>query len=71
MPFGMSGPRPARPGGGPDAEGAELVEREHPVQEPFQDVLDTVQLGVTLGVRRFLPGLGVLEGDAVAGQQPP
>jgi vancomycin aglycone glucosyltransferase len=41
---------PARPGGGPDAERSELVEREHPVGEPLQDLLDSVELGVALGV---------------------
>ena len=39
---------PARPGGGPDAERAELVEREHPVREAFQGLLNAVELCVTV-----------------------
>jgi hypothetical protein len=65
----LSGPARAR--GGPDPERAELVERKDPVREAVQDFLDTVELGVALGVRGLLPRLGALEGDAAAGEQAP
>jgi hypothetical protein len=71
MPLGPTLFGPARPGGGPDAERAELVEREHAVREVLQYVLDPVELGVALGVGGFLPGLGALEGDAAAGEEAP
>ncbi|KUL44640.1 hypothetical protein ADL28_39640 [Streptomyces violaceusniger] len=71
MPFGVTGPGPGRAGGGADAERAELVEREEAVREAVQDVLDAVELGVALGVRGLLPGLGALEGDAAASEQAP
>ncbi|MFG3370947.1 Imm53 family immunity protein [Streptomyces sp. NPDC090032] len=35
------------------------------------NVLDTVQLRLTVGVRGLLPGLGALEGDAAAGERGP
>jgi len=60
---------PAGPGGGPDAERAELVECEDPVRETVQDLLYPVQLRIAVGVRRLLPRLGALEGDAAAGEQ--
>ncbi|WUW05715.1 hypothetical protein OG587_44530 [Streptosporangium sp. NBC_01469] len=60
---------PARARGGPDPERAELVEGEHPVREAVKDLLDPVQLRLTLGVGGFLPGLGALEGDTAAGEQ--
>ncbi|GGV08292.1 hypothetical protein GCM10010502_74100 [Kitasatospora aureofaciens] len=41
---------PAAAGGGADAERSELVEGERAVREVFQDVLDSVELGVVLGV---------------------
>lgn len=41
---------PGRPGGGADAEWAELVEGEDSVGEALQDVLDAVELDVALGV---------------------
>jgi hypothetical protein len=66
--LGLLGPAVAA--GGPDAERAELVEREDTVREAVKDVFDPVKLGVTLGVRRFLPGLGALEGDTAAQEQP-
>lgn len=59
---------PARPAGGADAERAELVEREDPVREAIQDLLDPVQLCLAVGVRGLLPRLGALEGDAAAGE---
>ena len=58
-----------KPFGGPDAERSELVERECPVREVMQHVLDAVELGVPVGVRRLLPRLGALEGDTAAGEQ--
>ena len=71
VPLGVSLLGPARPGGGADAERSELVERENAVGESLQHVLDAVELGVSLGVGRLLPGLGALEGDAAAGEQAP
>jgi hypothetical protein len=62
---------PARAAGRADAERPELVEREHVVGEAVEHVLDTVELGIAVGVRRLLPGLGALEGDAAAGEQTP
>jgi hypothetical protein len=50
-------------------ERAELVERECPVGEAVQDVLDPVESGVVVGVGGLLPGLGALEGDAASGEQ--
>lgn len=67
----MSGRGPARTAGGPDSQRPELVEREDPVGEPVQDVLDPVELGVAVGVRRLLPCLRALEGDAAPGEQAP
>jgi hypothetical protein len=69
QPVGTPLSGPARARGGSDAEQAELIEGEDPVREAVQDVLDAVELGVAVGVRRFLPRLGALEGDAVAGEQ--
>ena len=69
QPVGTSLFGPAQARGGADAERAELVEREDPVRETVQHLLDPVQFGVTLGVRGFLPRLGALEGDAAAGEQ--
>ncbi|GFE20633.1 hypothetical protein Sliba_10860 [Streptomyces nigrescens] len=46
FPFG-----PARACGGPDPEWAELVEREDPVGETIQDVLDPVQLRLAVRSR--------------------
>jgi len=71
MALGVTGGSPAGSGDGADAERPELVEREHAVREAFQHLLDAVQLGVTLGVGRLLPGFGALEGDAAAGEQAP
>ncbi|GAA2611437.1 hypothetical protein GCM10010399_47860 [Dactylosporangium fulvum] len=51
QPVGTSLFGPARARGGPDAERAELVEREDPVREAVQDMLDAVEFGVTLGIR--------------------
>jgi hypothetical protein len=51
--------------------GPKLVERENAVGESLQHVLDAVELGVSLGAGRLLPGLGALEGDAAAGEQAP
>ena len=62
---------PTRAVGWADAERSELVESEDPVGEVGGDVLDPLQLGVGLGVGRFLPGPGALEGDALAVQQAP
>ncbi|KUL40111.1 hypothetical protein ADL12_14170 [Streptomyces regalis] len=69
MPFGPALLGPACAGSGPDAERPEPVEREDAVGEAVQNLLDAVELGVALGVRRLLPGLGALEGDAAAGEQ--
>jgi hypothetical protein len=71
MPLGPALLGPARPGGGPDAERPELIEREDTVRETLQHLLDAVQLGIALRVGRFLPRLGPLEGDAAAGEQAP
>jgi hypothetical protein len=49
-----------------DGQRTELVERETTVRVVLQHPLDAVQLGVTLGVVGLLPGLGALEGDALA-----
>jgi hypothetical protein len=64
FPFG-----PARAGGGPDPERAELIEGEHPVREAVNDLLDPVQLRLAVRVGGFLPCLGALEGDTAAGEQ--
>lgn len=48
---------PTGTGGGPDPERPELVEGEDPVREAFEHLLDTVELGVTLGIRGLLAGL--------------
>lgn len=69
VPLGVAGRGPAETAGGADAERAELVEGEHPVREAVKDLLDPVQLRLTVGVGGFLPGLGALEGDAAAGEQ--
>jgi hypothetical protein len=71
MPLGPALLGPARPGGGPDPERPELIEREHPVRETLQHLLDPVRLGVALRVGRLLPRLGPLERDAAAGEQAP
>ncbi|BBC91187.1 hypothetical protein SRO_7558 [Streptomyces rochei] len=42
MPLRLSLLGPARPGGGPDTERPELVEREHPVRELLHDLFDPV-----------------------------
>lgn len=60
---------PAGAGGGADPERAELVEGEDPVGEAVQHFLDPIQLRLSLGIRRLLPGLGALEGDPAAGEQ--
>jgi hypothetical protein len=60
---------PAGPAGRADTRRAELGEGEDPVGDVLDDVLDPVQLGIARGVGGLLPGLGALEGDAVAGEQ--
>src|SRR5699024_8050105 len=60
---------PTGAAGGADTQRSELVEGEGPVGKVGGDVLDPLQLGVAVGVGGLLPGLGVLEGDVVAGQQ--
>src|SRR5438128_275895 len=62
--------RPAGARGRYAYQRAELVEGEGPVRVLGQGVLDAGQLGLPLGVRGLLPGLGPLEGDLVVGQQP-
>jgi hypothetical protein len=64
FPFG-----PARACGGTDPERVELVEGEYPVREAVKDLLDPVQLRLSVGVGGFPPGLGALEGDTAAGEQ--
>ncbi|WP_435056663.1 hypothetical protein [Streptomyces noursei] len=68
-PVGAALLHPARSGGGPDAQRAELVERKDAVGEVLQDVLDAVELDVALGSVDLLPRLGALEGNPAASQQ--
>ena len=51
-----------------DGQLPELVESEHPRRHVAADVLDVGEFGVAIGADGFLPGLGPLEGDAVAVQ---
>ncbi len=60
---------PSGPVGRADAQRAELIEGEGPLRALGEGVLDAVQLGVDVGVRGVLPGLGALEGDLMPGQQ--
>lgn len=69
QPVGVTLLGPTGACGGPDPERAELVEGEDPVRETVHHFLDPVQLRLALGVRRLLPRLGALEGDAAAGEQ--
>ena len=48
---------PPRPGDGADRQRPELVEGETPLRESPKDLLDAVQLGVSLGVVGLLPVL--------------
>lgn len=60
---------PAGSGGGTNTERPEPVERERPVGEAVQDVLDSVELGVTIRIDGLLPRLRSLEGDASSGKE--
>nr|WP_157741417.1 hypothetical protein [Jiangella sp. DSM 45060] len=68
-PIGLAFPGPARTAGWAETERAEFVEREGPVREVLQDVLDAVELGIPFGVGGLLPGLRALKRDPAAGEQ--
>jgi hypothetical protein len=70
-PVGVPGGCPASTAVGADGQRPELVEREHALRHVAADVLDAGEFGVAVGVGGFLPGLGPLEGDAVAVQDLP
>ena len=60
---------PGRPTDRADRQRPELVERERPIREFVDDVLDPVQLGVPIGVVGLLPRLGPLERDVVGNEE--